>query len=399
MRRRRRNPRKRPSPISSTCSKSRRTRSASVGRHHRNKPAETLRQFCRHNAVVPSANNPGQRMRTNRTSMILMLIALTALTEPALQAQEHRATRLGNPATRFAAPLQTPDDLRKLLGSELFRNDVEFVVRECGFQGEMPAFHRAVAEAYILPLRIPVGTRLPAMSSRRKGKPVLLRDVLWAGKKPIDAYEFRFSSLGEQYRVVAPRACANFWVEHLGAVPRASLTLRCESPSSVTLGRPANVCLVLSNTGDAAEPRATVSLAIPATMSLTAATGGGEESAGDVVWEIHNLGPGESRQLCATFDASQTGMQALAATVRGGRGITAQTRCEMLVAGVPAVLLEVVDLDDPVAVGGTATYEITVVNQGSAALTRLTLNCRLADGQSFLAGSGTTAVLAQDREG
>ena len=41
-------------------------------------------------------------------------------------------------------------------------------------------------------------------------------DVLWAGKKPIDAFAFEFSSNCVRYRLVTPKACSNFWVEDLG---------------------------------------------------------------------------------------------------------------------------------------------------------------------------------------
>lgn len=51
--------------------------------------------------------------------------------------------------------------------------------------------------------KIPVGTRWPAMSSRKNGKPILLREVLWAGPEPIDDYEFYFDSQGRRYRLVA----------------------------------------------------------------------------------------------------------------------------------------------------------------------------------------------------
>jgi len=36
------------------------------------------------------------------------------------------------------------------------------------------------------------------------------------------------------------------------------------------------------------------------------------------------------------------------------------------VQGIPALLLEAIDVEDPIAVGGMETYHITVTNQGSA---------------------------------
>ena len=94
-----------------------------------------------------------------------------------LQAQQHRATLLGNPATRFALPLQKPDDLRAMLCSKAIRADVDFIARESGYQGDLTDLRRAASNAVIVEIKIPVGSRLPAMSSRKNGKPVLLQDV------------------------------------------------------------------------------------------------------------------------------------------------------------------------------------------------------------------------------
>jgi hypothetical protein len=54
------------------------------------------------------------------------------------------------------------------------------------------------------------------MAARKNRKPYAMRDVLWAGKKPIDAFGFEFSSGCTRYRLVTPKACSNFWVEDLG---------------------------------------------------------------------------------------------------------------------------------------------------------------------------------------
>jgi hypothetical protein len=48
----------------------------------------------------------------------LLLLSLAFFLVASVARAEHRATRLGNPAFRFAPPLRTPDDLR-----ERFRNE------------------------------------------------------------------------------------------------------------------------------------------------------------------------------------------------------------------------------------------------------------------------------------
>jgi len=131
-------------------------------------------------------------------------------------AQQHKATRLGNPATRFAKPLKKADDLRVMLRAEKMKADVAAILNEVGWKGNHEDLDRAAATAEISEIQIPTGSRLPFMSSRTKNKPHALVDVLWAGKKPIDALAFEFSSNCVRYRLVTPKACSNFWVEEIG---------------------------------------------------------------------------------------------------------------------------------------------------------------------------------------
>jgi len=143
-------------------------------------------------------------------ALALGFLALTA------EAQQHKATRLGNPATRFAKPLKKADDLRVLLRAEKMKADVAAILTEVSWKGNLEDLDRAAASAEISAVQIPSGTRLPFMASRTNKKPHALVDVLWAGRKPIDAFAFEFSSNCVRYRLVTPKACSNFWVEELG---------------------------------------------------------------------------------------------------------------------------------------------------------------------------------------
>lgn len=330
----------------------------------------------------------------------MVLLALMACGLPTIawgQDAQHRATRLGNPETRFADPLKRPEDLQAMLRSETLRADVDYIARESGFRGNMEDLRRAADVGNIRPLQIPVGKRLPAMSTRKEGKAVLLREVLWAGKEPIDAYEFDFVSDGRRYLVIAPKACANFWVEDRGPVLRAELALRCDAAAEVVLGRSARVCLTLTNTGNASEPRAVLTLPVPAGATFLSATGGGRLEQGTVVWEWQTLSPGASQEVCVELNTSQIGPLTFDSAASGSRSSQVQSHCSTRVVGIPAVLLEVVDLSDPIEVGGEQTYEITVLNQGSAVLTNLKLACTLEPSQQFVSGTGPTTIRGEER--
>jgi hypothetical protein len=281
-----------------------------------------------------------------------------------------------------------------MLCSNAIRTDVDFIARESGFQGDLADLRRAASNAVIVEIKIPVGSRLPAMSSRKNGKPVLLQDVLWAGKAPIDAYEFFFSSLGRRYRIVSPKACANFWVEDFGKEGRAELALTCRAMEEVLPLRPAVICLSVRNSGDAPAPAAVVTLAIPTNAVFVSASAAGEAIDHQVVWKLASLAVGDSNQLCATFNAATPGVLPFAGTLRAGT-TTASSECSTRVKGIPAVLLEVIDLEDPIEVGTNQTYEVRVLNQGSETLSNVKIVCQMQEAQEFDSGTGSTEVKAE----
>jgi hypothetical protein len=330
-------------------------------------------------------------LRFTVRSVLLMLLAAAGL-----QAQQHTARRLGHPSTRFADPVQTVEDLRERLTCERLRSDVAIIVDLCeGWQGRIEDFRDAAATAPIASLQIPVGTRLPAMSTRRNGRPVLLRDVLWAGTEPIAAYEFFFHSQGRRYRCVTPRACCNFWVENLGPDLRTPvLALACAVPNEVPLARPLQVCLTLRNTGEVPAEQVTLALPIPAGATYAGPGAEANPAARRLVWRFPSLAAGASKEICADFTVPEPAVLTFAATATGASAQPVACHCTSRVLGIPAVLLEVIDLEDPIEVGQENTYEIRVLNQGSGPLTNLRLVCTLEDSQRFVAGTGATAVSA-----
>jgi hypothetical protein len=154
-------------------------------------------------------------MRTKFAALLAPALALGFLAV-SVEAQQHRAIRLGNPATRFAKPIRKADDLRVLLRAEKMKADVGAILSEVAWKGNPEDLDRAAATAEISEVKIPTGTRLPFMASRKNRKPHALLDVLWAGSRPIDAFAFEFSSNCVRYRLVAPKPCSNFWIEDLG---------------------------------------------------------------------------------------------------------------------------------------------------------------------------------------
>ncbi|NUN92173.1 MAG: DUF11 domain-containing protein [Verrucomicrobiae bacterium] len=310
------------------------------------------------------------------------------------EAAQHRATRLGNPATRFAPPIVTADDLRARFRDPQLRPDFAAVLQQWGWTGNLEDLFTAAETQEISEIQVPVGYTMPFMSSRERGAAICLRDVVWAGAQPYPAFEFFFTSNGRRYRCITPKACSNFFLEDLGADLRRGLTLNCHVPDKALIGQKVKACFTVSNTGNVAESRLKIELPIPKGLQLFEATENGDLGEERVRWEIPNLAPNSDARVCVVFTSREPGDFSLRPAVNGDGAIAAHCSCGTKFVGIPAILLETEDDPDPIQLGESTTYTIRVTNQGSADGTQIRLVCQLPEGQEFISASGATSVQA-----
>jgi uncharacterized repeat protein (TIGR01451 family) len=268
------------------------------------------------------------------------------------------------------------------------------ILDQAAWTGNLDDLLEAASTVDIAEIEIQPGTTMPFMSSRKHGRPITLMEVLWAGKTPAPAYAFYFSSKGRRYRCVTPKACSNFFVEDLGA---PTLSLLCDSPDEVLAGRPALMCLTLRNQGDGVELNPSVAIDIPPSARLTRIAKGGVVQGNKVSWKLAGLAPGSERKVCAELVKDDPGALQAAWTATGSLATAVASECETRVVGIPAILLEVVDLSDPVEIGSEVTYRITVLNQGSAADSNIRIVATLAESQEFVSAAGATPVHCEGR--
>jgi hypothetical protein len=139
--------------------------------------------------------------------------------------------------------MKKADDVRLLLRGDKTKADVAAVLNEVGWKGSLEDLDRAAATAEITEVQIQPGTRLPFMASRSNRKPHALVDVLWAGRRPIDAYALEFSSNCVRYRLVVPKACSNFWLEDIGKDTTDPKCAPPPPPPVVSLSGAAEACV------------------------------------------------------------------------------------------------------------------------------------------------------------
>jgi len=160
-------------------------------------------------------------------------------------------------------------------------------------------------------------------------------------------------------------------------------------PDKRYVGRPLEYQVTVANTGDTAARDTMLIDTLPAGASVQNISDQGSQSGNQVTWNLGTLEPGQSRTVSMTLRAESRGVLRNSAVARAFCAEdSAETQTE--VEGIPAVLLEVVDLADPIEVGQNETYEIVVTNQGSADGTNIRVVATLADEQEYVSGTGPT---------
>ena len=132
---------------------------------------------------------------------------------------------------------------------------------------------------------------------------------------------------------------------------------------------------------------------VPAGVRVNSASDNGRIEAGRVVWNLPELAPKQSQTVKVNLYGQSVGTidSSTRATAYCAADAGAQTKTAII--GVPAVLLEVVDLIDPVEIGSSTTYVITATNQGSATDINVRIVAELEKAMEFVSGDGATSLV------
>jgi uncharacterized repeat protein (TIGR01451 family) len=133
----------------------------------------------------------------------------------------------------------------------------------------------------------------------------------------------------------------------------------------------------------------------PGLEFVSASDGGRYDPANrTILWRLPALPAGAHQKVGYRVKAVGVGELPDRAAARCDRGPDVKADGTITVEGIPAIGLEVVDLEDPVPVGGELTYEIRVVNQGSCPCTNIQIVAQVPDGLLPRDGSGPTTYRA-----
>lgn len=173
-------------------------------------------------------------------------------------------------------------------------------------------------------------------------------------------------------------------------VTQPVLTIEKTGSRNEWIGRTISYDIVVANKGDAPAVETVVTDTIPGNVTEVRASDNGQVAAGKVTWNLGTMAPGASRKLTVSYKPSGAGefRNEARATAVCAQAVAASAATQ--IAGIPAVLLEVIDVDDPIEVGKNETYIITVTNQGSAPDTNIRMKVFLEDSMEYVSASGAT---------
>ncbi|MBA4039265.1 MAG: hypothetical protein C0468_02875 [Planctomyces sp.] len=171
--------------------------------------------------------------------------------------------------------------------------------------------------------------------------------------------------------------------------PVLAITAQCTE--NLFAGRTGTYAFTVRNTGDAPSENTVVEVSLPANMTVQGAVEGGTVAGSTIRYNVGTLTAGQERVVSASVKPGAIGSYRVEATAGGECANPVNTSCQTVVSGIPAILLEVIDTEDPIEVGAETTYVIEVTNQGSAPGTGIRILADLPGQQQFVSASGVTA--------
>lgn len=217
--------------------------------------------------------------------------------------------------------------------------------------------------------------------------------TLGAGESRDVSFPVRASGSGQLTHTSTVTAAGNLSADctTTTVATKPNLAINKEGEARTYAGRRVTYTITVENNGDGEARDTTVTDNLPAgTTYVDSSPAGSFDGVGNVTWALGSLAPGEQRTMSVTVQTTRIGKIVNTARASAYCADPVSDSVETDVQGIPAILLEVVDLEDPVPVGSTTVYVIRVTNQGSAPGTNIKIACNLEDTMELVTTSGPT---------
>lgn len=161
-------------------------------------------------------------------------------------------------------------------------------------------------------------------------------------------------------------------------------------PKEQAIGKNADYQITVTNPGDKSLTEVVVTDMAPSATSIVAANGA-KINGNQAVWKLKELKPGEKANFNLTLTTCTPGCFTNRVHVTNCQGCEACAEATTRWKGRPALNVTICDTEDPICIGDTTSYRITVVNQGSEADNNVVVTVRFPEEISPLAASGATS--------
>ncbi|MBV9122878.1 MAG: DUF11 domain-containing protein, partial [Planctomycetes bacterium] len=178
------------------------------------------------------------------------------------------------------------------------------------------------------------------------------------------------------------------------------LELEASGPRLRYLDRKAVYTFKVVNPGDASATNVTISDIVPPGFKFVSASDGGRHdfSTRTVSWFLGEVGPTQSKEVKMEVVAINPGEFHHKVSAQAARGLKVDQDVITNVEGLSAILLEVVDTEDPIEVGADTSYEIRVTNTGSKTETDIKMVCTIPDKEQFKGAQAPVRYHEQGKE-
>ncbi|HLP61484.1 MAG TPA: PKD domain-containing protein [Candidatus Deferrimicrobium sp.] len=226
-------------------------------------------------------------MRCKKT--LILIVALLVLLSSTTFAKNHQLKRVGI-APLMKCGVKAPDDFKALLVK--YEKEIEKGFTDAGSASLYPDFMEQVKNGSIKIKEdvIPKGQQMQWMLFRA-GK--VVKNVDWAGKKPLDVHMLTIQKDCKDYHFIVPKPCGNIaLVNETNAIPVCGISV---SPEKVKVGETITVGL----SGSKCATKMIVKVYHPAGTLVETK----ELTAGDTVWKTSFKGIGEYFFEAEAFNA------------------------------------------------------------------------------------------------
>jgi uncharacterized repeat protein (TIGR01451 family) len=227
-----------------------------------------------------------------------------------------------------------------------------------------------------------------------KGKIVLDAGTLAAGESRRFSIKLRATKTGAFVHKAVANSATGLKAESeatLTNVRQPILTIAKSGPKRQYLGKPIKYEITVVNTGDGPARDTMIEDIVPPGVTGIEATAGAQSTGSKLVWELGTLEPNVSKTVRVSYTPTREGDVMATATATAYCAETVTDSTKTAIRGIPASRLQVIDLEDPVEVGTTTTYLITVSNEGSASDANVRIACILDDKLQYVSSAGATA--------